>query len=106
MHVSISNGGVVLFLFDTGRMAYKFGKWRGAVYLVATAVPMALANLITTVLSVLPGRPQPPAAVQWIEGGFYALALLLWSYCCYRLYRDHVYHDYYLAADRHQREGW
>ncbi len=96
----------MLYLLDTGRMAYKFGKWRGVLYLVATAVPLAIANFISQVFGLLPGQPQPPAAFQWIEIGCYAVALLLWGYGCYRLYRDYIHHDYYLEADHYQHEGW
>ena len=52
MSVDISNGDVMLYLLDTGRMAHKFGKWRGALYLLAT-------NFIAKVFSILPGQPQP-----------------------------------------------
>ena len=96
----------MLYLLDTGRMAYKFGKWRGALYLAASAVPLTLANFVSKVFSILPGQPQTPTAFQWIEIGLYALALLLWGYGCYRLYRDHVHHDDDFEADRYQREGW
>jgi hypothetical protein len=96
----------MLDFLDTGRMAHKFGKWRGALYLVATSVPLALANFIAKVFSILPGQPEPPVALQWTEIGFYALAMFLWAYGCYLLYRDHVHHDYFLEADHYQREGW
>lgn len=96
----------MLFLLDTGQMACKFGKWRGALYLLATAVPLALANFIAKVFSILPGQPQPPRAFQWIEVGFYALALLLWGYGCYQLYRDGIHRDYDLETDHYRREGW
>jgi len=96
----------MLYLLDTGRMAYKFGKWRGTLYLVATAVPFAIANFIAKVFSILPDQSQPPMAFQWMEIGFHAVALLLWGYGCYRIYRDHVHHDYYLEAQHYQREGW
>ncbi|NUN61667.1 MAG: hypothetical protein HUU13_11300 [Burkholderiaceae bacterium] len=59
MSVNISNGDVMLYLLDTGRMAHKFGKWRGALYLLATALPLALSNFIAKVFSILPGQPQP-----------------------------------------------
>lgn len=96
----------MLYLFDTGRMAHRFGKWRGALYLVATAVPLALGNFISKVSGILQGQSQPPATFQWIEIGLSALALLLWFYGCYQLYRDHLHHDYDLEADCYQREGW
>lgn len=96
----------MLYLIDTGRMAYKFGKWRGVLYLLATIVPLALGNFISKVFSILPGQLLPPTVLQWSEVGFYIFALLLWGYGCYLLYRDHVHHDYYLEADQYQREGW
>lgn len=96
----------MLYLLDTGRMAYKFGRLRGALYLVATTVPLAIANVIAKVFSILPGQPEPSVDLQWVEIGFYALAMLLWAYGCYRLYRDCVHHDYFLEADHFQREGW
>lgn len=76
----------MLYLLDTGRMAYKFGKWRGTLYLVATAVPFAIANFIAKVFSILPDQSQPPMAFQWMEIGFHAVALLLWGYGCYLRY--------------------
>jgi hypothetical protein len=103
----ISSRDGMLYLLDTGRMAHKFGKWRGALYLVASVVLLTLANLIAEVISILSSQPQPSVALlRWIEIGFYSSVLFLWGYGCYRLYRDHVHHDYYLEADRYQREGW
>lgn len=96
----------MLHLLDTGRMAQKFGKWRGLLYLVATAVPLAIANFIHKVFGILPGAPHPPAPLQWVEIGLYGLALFLWGCGCYRLYQDRVHHDYQLEAERYRREGW
>lgn len=96
----------MLYMLDTGRMAYKLEKWRGALYVVATAVPLAIANFISQVFGILPAQPQPLDAFQWIEIGCYAVAFLLLGYGSYSLYRDHVHHDYYLEADRYQCEGW
>lgn len=96
----------MLDLLDTGRMAHKFGKWRGVLYLVAAAVPVAIGSFIARVFDVLPGQPEPPEPLQWLEMGLFAIALMIWIYGWYQLYRDHMHHDYYLEADRCQREGW
>lgn len=96
----------MLDFLDTGRMAHKFGKWRGVLYMVATSMPLALANFIAKVFSILPGQREPPLTLQRTEIGFYALAMLLWAYGCYRFYRDCVHRDHFLEADHYQREGW
>ena len=96
----------LLDLFDTGRMAHRFGKWRGLVYLAAVAVPLSIAHFIGTALSVLPGRPQAPDELRWLEVGLYALAVFLCAYAFYRLYRDRVHGDHEEAAERFKREGW
>lgn len=96
----------MLNLFDTGRMAYKYGKWRGAIYLVSIAAPLAIANFIASVLGLLPGNPSLPDVLRWLEIGLYALALFLCTYGFYRLYRDHVHFDHDVDADRYKHEGW
>lgn len=96
----------MLELLDTGRMAYKFGKWRGVLYLVATLAPLIIATFILSIFGILPGKPTPPAAIEWIGMILYGLALALGMYGCHQLYRDQVHHDYYLEADRYKHEGW
>ncbi|NYG34317.1 hypothetical protein HZU83_21770 [Sphaerotilus montanus] len=106
MYARIGTGDLMRYLLDTGRMAYKFGILRGALYLVVSTVPLALANFFAKVFSILPGQSKPSVVIQWAEIGFYTLAMLLCAYGCYRLYRDYAHHDYFLEADRYQREGW
>lgn len=96
----------MLELFDTGRLAHKFGKWRGFVYLVATAVPLAIEYFLGEVFSVLPGAAQPADVLQWSRLGLTFVATLLTIYGCYRLYRDHEHHDYIEDADHFRRHGW
>ena len=60
----------MFFLLNTARFAYRLGKWRGTLCVIATAVPLALPNSAAKVFSILPGQPQPPVAIQWVEIGF------------------------------------
>lgn len=96
----------MLELLDSGRLAYKLGKWRGLLHM-AYAVPLVLlAFAIANMFTVLPGSPLPPIALQWICYGLLGVAAFLWLYGIYRVYRDHNSSDVYLEADRYKREGW
>lgn len=97
----------MLELLDTGRLAHRYGKWRGLAYLVAAAAPLAMACLLGSVFTLLPGAVmQPPAALRWLQVGFGSLAVLLTLYGCYRLCGDHEHHDYVEAADHYRGHGW
>lgn len=96
----------MLELLDTGRLAHKYGKWRGVAYLVAVAVPLAVAHLLGTVLTALPSAAQLPDTLHWLQIGLGSVAALLTTYGCYRLYRDHEHHDYIEDADHYRRHGW
>ena len=96
----------MLELFDTGRLANRYGKWRGIVYLPASVLPFAIAHFIDMVFTVLPGAPQPTDSLQWLQIGFYSVAALLVFYGCYRLYRDFEHHDYIEDAEHYRRHGW
>ncbi len=96
----------MLELFDTGRLAHKCGKWRGLVYLVAAAAPLAIAYFLGTVFTVLPGAAQPADVLQWLKLGLGCGAAFLAIYGCYRLYRDHEHHDYIEDADHYRHHGW
>jgi hypothetical protein len=96
----------MLELFDAGRLAHRFGHWRGLAYMVAAFLPLAVTVFLATVFTVLPGDSQPPDALQWIQVGLSGAAVLLVLYGCYRLYRDHAYQDYIEDAERYRRHGW
>lgn len=97
----------MLELLDTGRLAHRYGRWRGLAYLVAVAAPLAMAYLLGSVFTALPGAVmQPPAVLRWLQAGLGSLAVFLAFYGCYRLYRDHEHHDYVEAADHYRRHGW
>lgn len=96
----------MLELLDTGRLAHRYGKWRGLVYLVAVAAPLAMAYFLGAVFTVLPGAVQPPDALQWLQISLGGIAALLTVYGSYRLYRDHEHHDYIEDADHYRRHGW
>lgn len=93
-------------LFDTGRLAKKFGKWRGLAYLAAVPAPLAMVCFLDTVFTALPGVAQPPDALRWLQTGLGSVVALLTIYGCYRLYRDHEHHDCIEDADHYRRHGW
>ena len=92
----------MLKLLNTGRLAHRYGEWRGVAYLVAVVVPLAMAHFLGTVFTILPGSAQAAPALQWLQISFYSVAALLTVYGFYRLYRDHEHHDYIEDADHTQ----
>lgn len=102
----------MLELLDTGRMAHKFGKWRGAVTAMFAVVPLALAWGFATVFDVVlsisaaGAKAGAPAAALWIALGLVVLAAAIVVYGAWLLYVDEVRGDYYDLAARYKREGW
>ena len=96
----------MLELLDTGRLAQRYGKWRGIVYLTASVVPLAIAYFLGTVFTILPSSAQPADALQWLQMSLCGVAVLLAAYGFYRFYRDYEHHDYIEDAEHYRRHGW
>ena len=91
----------MLELLDTGRMAHKHGKWRGAIAIVYAVglflVATVLANLDELVSTF--GRTVDTTdmsnPVLWLAIGTYLIAMLLMLFGSWQLYRDFEHGDYY-----------
>lgn len=102
----------MLELLDTGRMAHKVGKWRGAVA-IAYAFGLAIGAILTDKLTdliltfgkavVITGTSNP---LVWIAVGLDVAAMLLMMFGIWQLYRDFEHGDYQEEAERYKREGW
>ena len=102
----------MLELFDTGRMAHKHGKWRGAIaiaYGVAFGIAAPLFDNIVSLASTL-GKASQTTSVNdpllWLAVGLYVVALLLILFGTWQLYKDFEHGDYRDEAEHYKREGW
>lgn len=102
----------MLELLDTGRMAHKVGKWRGAVA-IAYAFGLALSATLIDKLAALVftfGKAGATAGTSnyfvWITVGLYVVAMLLILFGSRQLYRDFEHGDHYEDAEHYKREGW
>jgi len=102
----------MLRLFDTGRMAKKFGKWRGAVTVVhgvgVSIVGVLTAKLDDLVYQFAPQveRPIDGAHLALIALAIYCTGVLLGIWGAYQLLMDATRGSYISDADRYEREGW
>lgn len=101
----------MLWLFDTGRMAKKFGKWRGAVT-VAHGVALSLIGVLIARLDDLVyqfapqvQRPVEGSTLALIALVVYCAGLLLGIWGVYQLFMDATRGSYIEDADRYERDG-
>ncbi len=100
----------MLELLDTGRMAVKFGKWRGLATasraLFFYAVAFAAVKLQDLLQKFMPNAPQNGVpTLGWTAIGMIVFGQLLLLWGMWQLYRDHVHGDYYLDSERYQDRG-
>lgn len=102
----------MLELLDTGRMAHKHGKWRGAIALIYAIGAAMLATVFEEVVNAVSGfsNPSHPTNINnpviWIIIGLYAIALLLMLFGIWQLYKDFEHASYVQEADRYKQQGW
>ena len=103
----------MLELLDTGRMAHRFGKWRGLVAAANAVVLFLLALLISKLEGLIVfSSPKPTITsssspvLGWISIGLLMVGGLLWLWASWQLYRDHIHSDYYLEAEHFKNHGW
>lgn len=102
----------MLELLDSGRMAHKFGKWRGAVaigvaltfYLLSYAVLNLGQALQSSSLFKASQEGLPP--LFWGAAAIAILGFIIQLIGSWALYRDHVHGDYYIAAEHYRKHGW
>ncbi len=98
----------MLWLFDTGRMAKKFGKWRGAIT-VAHAVGVCIfAVLLSRLAGIVILQSEPPvdaSTLALVALVIYCAGVLLGIWGTYQLIMDAIRGAYISAADRYDREG-
>ncbi|MCL5741213.1 MAG: hypothetical protein M1430_10350 [Betaproteobacteria bacterium] len=101
----------MLELLDTGRMAVKLGKWRGALTGGYALLPCLFAFVVLKVQDLVwaaaPGASQPGlSTLDWIAIGLVGVGMVLALWCVWQLYRDHVHGDYYIDAENYKTRGW
>ncbi len=98
----------MLWLFDTGRMAKKFGKWRGIIT-VAHAVGVCIfAILLSNLADVVINHSAPPIEASTLAFAalvIYGAGVLLGMWGAYQFLMDATRGSYISAADRYDREG-
>lgn len=102
----------MLELLNTGRMAYKVGKWRGSVaiaYAFGLSIGAILIDKLTD-LVISSGRAiattDTSYPLVWVTVGLDIAALLLLFFGSWQLYRDFEHGDYQEEAERFKRDGW
>lgn len=102
----------MLELLETGRMAHKFGKWRGA---VAIGVAFAFYLLSYTVLNlgqvlqssaILKVSQEGPPPLFWGAAAIALLGFIIQIIGSWAMYRDLVHGDNDSAADHYRKHGW
>ncbi len=102
----------MLWLLDTGKMAKKFGKWRGGITALCgfgmSLIGTLIARLESLVLAFGPSNAQTnaPGVLGFIALGFYALGMVAALWGAWQLYVDANSGAYQHDADRYDREGW
>jgi hypothetical protein len=98
----------MLWLFDTGRMAKKFGKWRGAITVAHAVVVCILAVLLSSLADIVTHQSEPPVDASTVALAalvIYCIGVLLGLWGAYQLIVDATRGAYISAADRYDREG-
>lgn len=103
----------MLELLNTGKWAYKLGKWRGLIAVFGSALLLCIALLAMYLeefmLSLGPKQALAAPSIStlgWISIGSLVGAGLLFLWASWQLYRDHVHGDYYLDAEVFKDRGW
>lgn len=99
----------MLELLDTGRIAYKLGKWRWTLYFSA-GVCVFLSGWAISELLTIPSLMSPAtadtSAVLWTLGGFSLASLLLFIYSARLCYIDEMRGAYIDDAQHYKTHGW
>lgn len=95
----------MLELLDTGRMAYKFGKWRGVFTLLAAVILYLFSYGLFNLGNLLPYAPGPHP-FRWGVLALVVLGGIIQLIGSWQLYRDHVHGDYHFDKDHYQSHGW
>lgn len=101
----------MLWLFDTGRMAKKFGKWRGAVTVACggalSFMALTLAKLDDLIYRYAPEveRPIDGSHLALVALVIYCAGLLLGLWGAFQLFMDATRGTYVDDARRYDREG-
>lgn len=99
----------MLWLFDTGRMAKKFGKWRGAIvvaHAVAVCILAVCVSRLADVLINLESTPVNASTVALAAVVIYGAGVLLGLWGAWQYVMDSTRGSYIHDADRYDREGW
>lgn len=102
----------MLWLLDTGKMAKKYGKWRGAATaacgVACSLAGFAFAGIDDLVYSLAPDlqRPVGGNTLALIALVIYSVGVLICLWGAWLLYRDATRGTYQLDAERYDREGW
>lgn len=102
----------MLWLLDTGKMAKKFGKWRGAITALhgfgLSLIGMCIARLEDLVMAFGPANAKvnAPDTLGIIAMVLYALGMLAALWGAWQLYSDANSGAYRHEAERYDREGW
>lgn len=98
----------MLWLFDTGRMAKKFGRWRGLI-IVAHAVAVCILALcvsrLADVLINLETTPVNASTVALAAVVIYGVGVLLGLWGAFQFFMDATRGTYVDDARRYEREG-
>lgn len=101
----------MLWLFDTGRMAKKFGKWRGAIAVSqgvgVSIVGVLIAKLDDLVYQFAPQvqRPIDGSHLALIALVIYCAGVLLGLWGAFQFFMDATRGSYIHDADRYDREA-
>lgn len=98
----------MLWLFDTGRMAKKFGKWRGAVAVAHAVAVCILAVLLSRLADIVTHQSEPPVDASTVALAalvIYGGGVLLGLWGAYQLFMDATQGAYISVAERYDREG-
>lgn len=97
---------IMLGLFDTGRMAKKFGKWRGPITVVCGVVVCIFAVMVSRladVVSNLDSTPVDASSVAMAAMVIYGAGVLLGIWGAYQFIMDAMRSAYIEDADRYDR---
>ncbi|BCX53868.1 MULTISPECIES: hypothetical protein [Comamonas] len=98
----------MLWLFDTGRMAKKFGRWRGAVtvaHAVGVCIIAVAVSRLADVVVNLETTPVSASTVALAALVIYGAGVLLGIWGAYQYFVDATRGTYISDADRNDREG-